>query len=187
MPRPHIEFIQSTGSAMGKRVVRRRAADVETKILSIDSINAESSALVRYPKGWKQTAPEHLLADEEILVLDGAIEIAGVEYSRHCYAYLPSGYLRPSASSKNGAGGPDNVFRHTGGRGRRGPRRAFSMRRSWSSTKTPCPCRGRICRKISAGRRPTTNSRTTAKMTTRCISMRGCAMRRASSDCGSIR
>ena len=103
MPRPHIEFIQSQALPWEKGLYGGARPDVETKILSIDSINAESSALVRYPKGWKQTRAEHLLADEEILVLDGAIEIAGVEYSRHCYAYLPSGYLRPSASSKNGA------------------------------------------------------------------------------------
>ena len=100
MPRPHIEFIQSQALPWARGLYGGARPDVETKILSIDSINAESSALIRYPKGWKQGRAEHLLADEEILVLDGAIEIAGVEYGRHCYAYLPAGYLRPSASWK---------------------------------------------------------------------------------------
>jgi hypothetical protein len=103
MARPHIEFIQSQALPWIKGLYGGARPEVEMKILSQDADNAESSTLIRYPHGWKQTRAEHLLVDEELFVLDGAVEIAGVEYGRHCYAYLPAGYVRPSASSQGGA------------------------------------------------------------------------------------
>lgn len=103
MPRPHIEFIQAQALPWGTNSYPEFRPGTETKVLSADSDDGECSVLIRYPAGWKQDAGEHLLVHEEIFVLDGTIEIAGVEYGRNFYAYLPAGYERPSASSKDGA------------------------------------------------------------------------------------
>ena len=103
MARPHIEFIQSQALPWAKGLYGGARPEVESKTLSLDDTNGESSMILRYPAGWERRDEEHLLADEEIFVLDGSLEIAEVEYGRHCYAYLPGGYRRASASSKEGA------------------------------------------------------------------------------------
>lgn len=103
MARPQIEFIQSQAIHWHKGLYGGARPDVRSKILSIDGVTGASSVLVEYPAGWKRTAHEHLLADEEIFVLDGSIRIAGLEYGPHCYAYLPAGYPRARMSSRKGA------------------------------------------------------------------------------------
>lgn len=103
MARPHIEFIQSQALPWAKGLYGGARPEVESKTLSLDDTNGESSMLLRYPAGWERHDEEYLLADEELFVLDGSLEIAGVEYGRHCYAHLPAGYRRASASSKEGA------------------------------------------------------------------------------------
>ncbi len=103
MARPHIEFIQAQTMPWDKGPLDDVRPGVAARVLSVDDQNGESSMLLRYPAGWEQGGDEHLLVHEELFVLDGAIEIAGVEYGRHFYAYLPAGYARPTASSKSGA------------------------------------------------------------------------------------
>ncbi len=103
MTRPHIEYIQAQGLPWRRGLYGRARPDVRTRILSIDRKNGDSSVLIKYPAGWKRTKKEYLTADEELFVLDGALKIAGIEYGKHCYAYLPAGYERPRASSKEGA------------------------------------------------------------------------------------
>ena len=46
-------------------------------------------------------------ADEEFIVLDGALEIDGVAYGRHDYAHLPRGLRRTGLRSAGGAAGAD--------------------------------------------------------------------------------
>lgn len=103
MARPHIEFIQAQAMSWDASVYPDFRPGVEAKVLSVDSDDGECSVLLRYPANWERGVSEHLHVHEEIFVLDGAIEIAGVEYGRHFYAYLPAGYERPTASSKDGA------------------------------------------------------------------------------------
>ena len=88
MARPQIEFIQAQRLPWDATVYADFRPGTETRVLSADSDDGECSVLIRYPAGWKQAAGEHLLVHEEIFVLDGTIEIAGVEYGRNFYAYL---------------------------------------------------------------------------------------------------
>jgi hypothetical protein len=103
MARPHIEFIQSQVLPWDDGVYGGGWPGVETRILSKDGADGDASLLVRYPAGWSRPGTEHLLADEELFVLDGAIEISGTVYGRHCYAHLPAGYLRTDAKTEGGA------------------------------------------------------------------------------------
>ena len=103
MTRPHIEFIQSQALPWREDVWNGRFAGACVKVLSEDDETGAASTMVRYPAGWSRTGPEHLDADEELLVLDGTIEINGVNYTELCYAHLPAGHTRPSASSPGGA------------------------------------------------------------------------------------
>lgn len=103
MTRPHVEFIQAQALPWTRGIHGDARPDVEAKVLSRDADSGEASILLRYPGGWQRPGTEHLTVDEEIFVLDGAIEIDGVLYHEGCYAYLPGGYVRHSASVANGA------------------------------------------------------------------------------------
>lgn len=103
MTRPHIEFIQSQALPWREDVWNGRFAGACVKVLSEDDETGAASTMVRYPAGWSRTGPEHLDADEELAVLDGTIEINGVNYTELCYAHLPAGHTRRSASSPGGA------------------------------------------------------------------------------------
>ncbi len=103
MARPHIEFIQSQALPWREGVFEGRFDGVSVKVLSRDEKTGATSNLARYPAGWSRGGPEHLNADEELLVLEGDLEINGVSYSELCYAHLPAGHTRQSASSRSGA------------------------------------------------------------------------------------
>ncbi len=103
MTRPHIEFIQAQALPWKRGVHGGARPDVEAKVLSRDADSGEASTLLRYPGGWQRPETEYLTVDEEIFILDGAIEIDGVRYQEGCYAYLPAGYVRHSASAPNGS------------------------------------------------------------------------------------
>jgi hypothetical protein len=103
MARPHTEFIQAQVLPWKRGLYGGTRLDVEVKTLSIDKDNGDSSLVLRYPGGWASEAPERLAADEEIFVLDGELEINGTAYRKNCYAYLPAGFARESATSESGA------------------------------------------------------------------------------------
>ena len=103
MGRPHIEFVQSQVLPWGPSPWPGYYAGTEIKVLSRDEGSGESSLLVRYPPGWSRGKPEHLSVDEELFVLGGSLDINGVTYREHCYAHLPLGFARGSASAQDGA------------------------------------------------------------------------------------
>ena len=103
MARPHIEFIQSQVLPWQDGLYGGGWTTVESRLISKDEEAGDASLLVRYPAGWSRPGTEHLLADEELFVLDGAIEVSGTVYGQHCYAHLPAGYRRDDAASKDGA------------------------------------------------------------------------------------
>ena len=57
---------------------------------------------MRYPAGWRFPAGQRG-ADEEFLVLDGALTAGGTEYGHLSYAHWPAGFAAGSRASKNGA------------------------------------------------------------------------------------
>lgn len=103
MARPQIEFIQSQVLPWQMAVSGAPYGDVEAKCLSRDIESGAATFLLRYPAGWSRVVAHHLSATEELFVLDGELEINGAAYGTHCYANLPRGYPRRTASSKTGA------------------------------------------------------------------------------------
>jgi hypothetical protein len=101
--RPHIEFIHEQVLPWTSGLYGGARPEVQVRTLSLDEETGASSLLIRYPPGWSRDQPEHLLADEELLVLSGALEVNGVVHDRFSYAYLPAGYERRKASSPGGA------------------------------------------------------------------------------------
>lgn len=101
MARPWIEFVQSQRLGWARDVNVRPG--VEVKTLSRDREGGAASLILRYPAGWRRTGPEHLHADEEFLVLDGALELNGRRYGDKAYAHLPAGYTRHDTASPEGA------------------------------------------------------------------------------------
>lgn len=103
MARPHTMFIQAQHLPWRAGLHGRGRTDVDVKCLSIEEDGGAATCIVRYPAGWSSPGPEHLLADEEFLVLDGSISISGQIYPKHSYAFLPAGYPREQASTTHGA------------------------------------------------------------------------------------
>lgn len=102
LDRPHIEFIQSQmlpWRRIGHGLAR---PDAEYKLLSRDKADGACSTLMRYAPGWSREGPEHITADEEFFVLDGAIEMDGHHYGQDSYAFLPAGWTRHEMRSVTG-------------------------------------------------------------------------------------
>ncbi|MFL2769453.1 MAG: cupin domain-containing protein [Rhodospirillaceae bacterium] len=117
MPRPHIEFIHAQELAWQKSFLNGSLSSIECKVLSHDPQTGACSIIMRYPPGWQQTGPLHLTAAQELLVLDGSIQIGDQTYPFDSYAYLPKGYTYENWHTENGAviltffsSGPDVVF-----------------------------------------------------------------------------
>ncbi|MBL8628226.1 MAG: DUF4437 domain-containing protein [Rhodospirillaceae bacterium] len=97
MTRPHTEFIQSQVLPWNTWSDSSWHGGTEIKILSQDAATGAISALVRYPAGWTAAGPGHLDADEEFLVLNGALQINDETYGNFCYGHLPKGFPRAQA------------------------------------------------------------------------------------------
>lgn len=98
-----MEFIQTQSLPWKKGPFRHLKGKVEGKVLSRDPETGAATAILRLPAGWKQDGPCALSADEEFFVLDGSLDLNGQSYGLHCYAYMPAGFKRESASSESGA------------------------------------------------------------------------------------
>ena len=94
MARPHIEFIQSQSLPWAEDLRFGLGTGVRVKVLSEDSVNGAASVLVRYPAGW--TAAAHPKgADEEFIVLGGALETDGYTFGHLGYGRWPAGFHAP--------------------------------------------------------------------------------------------
>jgi len=101
MTRSHIEWIQAQALPWRSNLLAARMG-AEAKLLSRDDATGAISCILRYPAGYARGA-EFLSADEEFWVLDGEIEVDGMQYGRHTYAHLPAGMPRRGFRSSGGA------------------------------------------------------------------------------------
>ncbi len=102
MARPWIEFIQSQRLPWQSEDFGGLRPGLQAKRLSADSASGACSLLVRYPAGFRADGGA-LTADDEFLVLDGALRIGGRDYGPMAYAHLPGGYRSGEWSSPEGA------------------------------------------------------------------------------------
>jgi hypothetical protein len=103
LDRDHIEFVQAQLIPWRRIGPSAARPDVEYKFLSRDAADGACSAILRYPPGWRREGLEHVLADEEIYVLEGDLTINDITYGPDAYAFLPSGWSRARAYSRGGA------------------------------------------------------------------------------------
>ena len=103
MTRPHIEFIPSQVIPWTEGLYGGSRPDVRVRVLSMDDDTGASSLVIQYPPGWGQDGVGAIDADEELFVLEGSLDIAGVTYAKHDYAHLPVGYPRGRTASPAGA------------------------------------------------------------------------------------
>lgn len=89
MSRPRIEFVQSQQLPWSGEPLAAVRPGTEARILSKDSDTGACSLLVRYPAGWRRDVTEHLLVDEEFLVIDGSLTVGGITYGEKGFAHLP--------------------------------------------------------------------------------------------------
>lgn len=103
MARPHTCFVQAQDMTWSKGEESDPKWVTDVKILSQDDTTGAYTGLLKIPAGFDLKGPIHFRCDFEFLVLDGAFEINGIQYTKDCYAYLPAGYRRDTNSSANGA------------------------------------------------------------------------------------
>jgi hypothetical protein len=102
MARPWIEFVQSQALPWQPDDLGGLRPGLEVKRLSMDADTGACSLLLRYPAGWK--APAQMLSvDEEVLVLDGALEVGGARFTAKHYGHWPAGYAPGDMASPEGA------------------------------------------------------------------------------------
>lgn len=102
MGRPHVEFVQSQRLPWERGRLAALRGALATKLLSRDPLDGACSLLVEYPAGFA-CAGGALGADDELLVLEGALEIDGQRYGELAYAHLPAGYAAREWASPQGA------------------------------------------------------------------------------------
>ena len=102
MGRPHVEFVQSQRLPWERGRLSRVRGAVATRLLSRDPADGACSLLVEYPAGFTCEGGA-LCADDEFLVLGGALEIDGQRHGELAYAHLPAGYTTREWAAPQGA------------------------------------------------------------------------------------
>ncbi len=102
MSRTHIEFVQSQRIEWMRGLLDGVRDGVETRLLSRDPVSGACSLIVRYPPGFSCRG-NALQADDELLVLDGELEIGGRSYGELGYAHFPAGFAMGDWSTTSGA------------------------------------------------------------------------------------
>ena len=103
MVRPHIEFVQCQALAWHDLPETATRPFVQAKRLSRDLESFATTTILRHPKGWAFEQKHYLDGDEEFFVLEGALTINDVTYSKGDYAFLPAGFVRTHMASPDGA------------------------------------------------------------------------------------
>jgi hypothetical protein len=101
--RPHCMFVQAQDMPWQKGFANGAWPELDVKTLSLDEGTGACTTIVRYPAGWDFAGDRYLTCHEEILVLDGALEINGETYGRRCYANFPKGWMRDRIRTPQGA------------------------------------------------------------------------------------
>lgn len=102
MARPQIEFIQSQQIPWQQLSLWTDDPKIDVRVLSQDDSSQASSLLIKYPAGFSADIGS-LEADEELLVLDGDLEIGAKHYRAYSYGHLPAGYHGGTRRSEQGA------------------------------------------------------------------------------------
>lgn len=68
-----------------------------------DRTTGAFAALVRFPAGWSRPHVGRYAVDEEVLVLEGELEMSGVAYGIGDYAFFPAGFVRAGSRTPRGA------------------------------------------------------------------------------------
>lgn len=94
------EAAGETGAWQPVEIPGTRVA-VELWRLHADSASGANVAVVRFPPGWTRPRSGHYMAAEEMVVLQGAVDVAGLRTAGD-YVYLPPRTLRPPSGSETG-------------------------------------------------------------------------------------
>lgn len=103
MARSRIEFIQNQHLPWRPDPVAAIRPGVEARVLSADPETGACSLVLRYPAGWSLPAGQILVADEEFLVIDGALVHGEDRLGYLGYAHWPAGVERAAMSAPDGA------------------------------------------------------------------------------------
>ncbi|MDG2243017.1 MAG: cupin domain-containing protein [Rhodospirillaceae bacterium] len=102
MARAHTCFVQAQEIPWVDGAPGNPDVAVQSKVLSQDDETGAFTAILKVEPGFTRSGPVHFRCDVEIFVLDGELEVNGEQYTKDCYAFWPSGYVRNSTTSEQG-------------------------------------------------------------------------------------
>lgn len=76
---------------------------VEMCVLRDEPETRARTVFVRFPAGWARDQTGWYPCDEELVVIDGAIEVSGSVFSEREWALIPPRYARAGTSTPDGA------------------------------------------------------------------------------------
>lgn len=103
MSRNHTMFTQAQSLQWSRAHFLDAKGQVESRLLSRDTDTGAATALLRFPAGWSGMGLEVLRCQEELLVLDGCLQMGEQGLGPYSYACFPAGYARPEMRCDAGA------------------------------------------------------------------------------------
>jgi hypothetical protein len=95
--------ISTTGPRWRTIPIADGAPAVEFARAGGDRATGAFAALVRFPAGWSRPYAGRYEVEEELLVLDGALEMSGAVYRVGDHAFFPAGFVRARSRTPQGA------------------------------------------------------------------------------------
>lgn len=100
-----VTFIDELGDDPRWRDFAIPDAEPATRLLrlALDRARRASVSVVRFPAGWSRPGTGHYTVSEEFAVLDGSLQVSGVEHRPGDVVHLPASTPRWASGSSDGA------------------------------------------------------------------------------------
>ncbi|MFS3126864.1 cupin domain-containing protein [Nocardioides sp. Bht2] len=72
-------------------------------VVPLASAQGRTTMVARFPAGFERATPGGYLAAEEVVLLDGFLELEGVRYGAGSWLHIPAGFRRTEMRSADGA------------------------------------------------------------------------------------
>lgn len=102
MARAHVDYLQSQ-TLPWQPSHWAHLPGCQVKFLSRDPDSGAVSLLLRFPSGWAAREAGFLGTAEELLVIEGTLELDGRRYGQDCYGWFPPGHRHAVREAPGGA------------------------------------------------------------------------------------
>ncbi|HEY6331371.1 MAG TPA: DUF4437 domain-containing protein [Blastocatellia bacterium] len=94
MPRPQVENLRISEIPKQKSPLASLPDGIRSRTLNHDPGTGAISLILDIPRGWETKTSAYNESEQEIFMLDGALEIGHASLTSGCYCYYPAGVLQ---------------------------------------------------------------------------------------------